>query len=289
MNGIIAQDSWYPVILTNATDFKTPVTGKAFGDITCKYFKTGDTSQTEFDVTADNWKEAGEGKYAIRLGAAEWIERAFYQVSISCTGCITYNFSVDTQEYFTPSGANAVTITVEEADHTPIPDVSVLILNSAQTVKLKSGTTDANGQVTPGFALNDGTYKIRLSKLMVNFTTPETLTVSGETEKICIGTVVSPTAPSAGLQTLYIIPTTLGLAYSADMVLSAVISQLNEEVDTAVLTNQILTGVDKTTHFEMQIAKGAVVTITGWNGTTKFLEKTITITSDDTRNLVAYL
>jgi hypothetical protein len=287
MNGIIAQDSWYPVLLTNSTDFKTPVTGKVYGDIVCKYFKTGDSSQTAFAVTADNWKEAGEGKYAIRIGAAEWTERAFYQVSISCAGCIIYNFPVDTQEYFTPAGANQVTITVEEADHTPIPDVSVLILNSGQSITLQSATTDASGQVV--VALNDGTYKVRLSKAMVNFTTPETLVVSGATSEEFTGTLVSPTAPSTGLQTVYIVPTDLGLEYSPTMVFWAVASRLNTVVDTAVLSNQILQAEDKTTHFEMQIAKGAVVTITGQNGSSTFFKEEITIDTNDTKNLVDYL
>jgi hypothetical protein len=99
MNGILNQDTWYPVILTNATDFKTAVIGKVYSDITCKYFKTGDTSQTSFSVTSSNWKEAGEGKYSIKIGATEWTNQAIYQVSISCSGCIVYNFPVDTQSF----------------------------------------------------------------------------------------------------------------------------------------------------------------------------------------------
>lgn len=287
MNGLINQDSWYPVILTNSTDFKTPVTGKAFGDITCKYFKTGATLQTTFVVTTDDWKEAGEGKYSIRLGAAEWIEHSIYQVSISCVGCIIYNFPVDTQLYFTPSGANSVTITVQEADLTPIPDVSVVILNSAETLTLLTGTTNAIGQLV--VALNNGTYKVRLSKAMVNFTVPETLVVSGTTADAYTGDPITPTAPASGLQTLYIVPTTLGLVYSPGMVFTAVIDAINTHVDTAILDNQVLTAVDHTTHFEMQIAKGAVVNIIGKNGVTKFFELAITIDTNSTKNLADYL
>jgi hypothetical protein len=183
-------------------------------------------------------------------------------------------------------GANTVTITVEEADHTPIPDVSVEIYNAAQTVKLKSGMTDVNGQLV--VALNDGSYKIRLSKAMVNFTTPETLTVSGATAKTCTGVPVSVTAPSAGLQTIYIILTDLGLEYSPTMSLWAIANRLNTIVDTAVISNQILLAEDKGTYFEMQIAKGAVVTITGQNGDSIFYKKEITIDTNDTKNLSDY-
>jgi len=185
------------------------------------------------------------------------------------------------------SGANVVTITVEEADHTPIPDASVRILNSAETLTLLTGTTDVSGQLV--VALNDGSYKIRLSKAMVNFTTPETLTVSGTTAKTCTGTVVSPTAPGTGLQTLVIYPADLGLTYQTTMVFTAVISRINEEVDTAVLTSQITTATDMTTHFEMQLAKGAVVTVMGKYGDKTFFKKDFTVDTNDVKNLVDYI
>ena len=185
------------------------------------------------------------------------------------------------------SGANMVTITVEEADHTPIPDASVRILNNAETLTLLTGTTNVSGQLV--VALNDGSYKIRLSKAMANFTVPETLTVSGATAKTCTGIVVSPTAPSAGLQTLVIYPSDLGLTYQPTMVITAVISTINQKIDAAVLTNQITTATDEGDHFEMQLAKGAVVTVTAYNGMVKFIDKTVTITSDNTRNWTAYL
>jgi hypothetical protein len=185
------------------------------------------------------------------------------------------------------SGANVVTITAQEIGGTPIPDVSIFIFNSAETIKLKSGMTDVDGHLA--VALNDGSYKIRLGKAMVNFTVPETLTVAGTTAKTCVGVPVSVTAPSAGLQTVIIYPTTLGLVYSPTMVFTAVIMQLNTVVDTAVLSNQILAAEDHTTHFEMQLAKGAVVMITGKNGNSNFFKKEITIDTDDTKNLTAYL
>jgi hypothetical protein len=185
------------------------------------------------------------------------------------------------------SGANAVTITVEQADATPIPDVSIIILNTAETVKLKSGITDANGQLT--VSLNDGAYKMRLSKSMVNFVVPETLTVSGATLKTCVGSPVSPTAPAAGLQTLIIYPTDIGLTYTSGAKITAKAAASNSSVDTAVLTDEVTVAEDKTTHFEMQIAKGATVRITAKVRTTKFIDKEITISQSDTAYLANYL
>lgn len=185
------------------------------------------------------------------------------------------------------SGANVVTVTVQEADGTPIPDVSVAVFNAAETVKLKSGMTDQNGQLV--VALNDGLYSMRLSKAMVNFTTPELLVVSGATSKTAIGSPVSPTAPAAGLQTLVIYPADLGLEYSSGAKISAKIQEYNSSVDTAILTSQILVAEDKTTHFEMQIAKGARVRLTGKFRTEIFLTKDLTISQSDNANLTDYL
>lgn len=184
------------------------------------------------------------------------------------------------------SGANAVTITVRQADLTPIPDVSVRILNSAQTLTLKTATTNAIGQVVT--ALNDGSYKVRLSKSLVNFTVPETLTVSGTTTIAYTGAPISVTAPATGLQTLIIFPTDLGLTMSTTAVITARIKRLNTIIDTAVITSQQLLAVDHTTHWEMQIVKGADVEIVGKEGTSKFYNKEITITDDDSRNLSDY-
>jgi len=52
-------DRWFPVILTNDTDFKTAVTSKVFGDVTCKYSFEAATSLTTYAVATEDWKEAG--------------------------------------------------------------------------------------------------------------------------------------------------------------------------------------------------------------------------------------
>jgi hypothetical protein len=184
------------------------------------------------------------------------------------------------------SGPNVVTITIEETDHTPIPDAVVQILNSGQTATLKTGVSNSNGKVTT--ALNNDTYKVILAKLLVDFIVPETLVVSGDTEVTYIGTPIEVPAPSAGLQALLILPTTLGLVYSPTMQFTAKINGYNRTVDTAVLTNQILEAVDMGTYFKMEIAQGAIVDILGKNGISIFYRNTITITEDSTRYLSDY-
>jgi hypothetical protein len=91
------------------------------------------------------------------------------------------------------------------------------------------------------------------------------------------------------LQTLIITPTTLSLVYTPEMKFKAAVSSMNEHVDGSILSSQILIAEDKGDHMEMEIIKGAAVTITGYNSMTKFFEKTITITDEDTANLVDYL
>ena len=90
------------------------------------------------------------------------------------------------------SGANQVTITVEETDTTPIASVEVQILNAAQDTVLDRKLTDVNGDAV--FALDDGSYKARLTKPQVTFTVPEDLTVSGTTVDTYNGTLLTITS-----------------------------------------------------------------------------------------------
>lgn len=93
-----------------------------------------------------------------------------------------------------PSGASAVAINVQEADTTPINTVKVAIYDATNTVLLGSGTTDASGQFA--FTIDNGNYKIRLSKLQTNFSATEDLVVSGITSATYIGEVLTIPVPS---------------------------------------------------------------------------------------------
>jgi hypothetical protein len=87
-----------------------------------------------------------------------------------------------------PTGTNIVTITVNDGTN-PIADVTVYIYDSTNAVFVTSGVTNVSGVVA--IPLNDGSYKVRLRKTGVTFTYPESLTVSGATQKTYFGTTVS--------------------------------------------------------------------------------------------------
>lgn len=197
----------------------------------------------------------------------------------------TAGYQIGNMATSTP-GANQVTITVQEADLTPIPDVAVRILNSAQTALLKTGTTDSLGQVV--VSLNDGSYKIRLAKGMVNFTVPETLTVSGTTTKSCTGTIITPTVTSPTAQALIIIPDDLNVIYNPDAVIYAEICLGNNYSGTSTLTREKIYAVDHTTYFQIDVAQGETVRVVGAVGDNVFLDRVITITTDATKNISAY-
>ena len=91
-------DLWQPVLLLDDDDGKTAETGKAFGDLTVKYHYQGATSKTTYNITADDWKESGEGEYWLRIGASEFSSEGKYQVSVACAGCRTHRFIVNVKD-----------------------------------------------------------------------------------------------------------------------------------------------------------------------------------------------
>jgi archaellum component FlaC len=88
-------DKWFPVILLDDTDFKSPETGIAFGSVTVKYHTEGATSQSTYSVTTDDWKEAGNGEYWLRIGASEFTAAGKYEVSVAASGALTFRFAVE--------------------------------------------------------------------------------------------------------------------------------------------------------------------------------------------------
>lgn len=92
------------------------------------------------------------------------------------------------------SGANQVTIQVEiTGGAVPIPDVQVQVFNSDQSLVITKGITNVSGQKV--FALDNGTYKVRLYKAGYSFTVPETIVVSGNGTFILDGVVVEIGVP----------------------------------------------------------------------------------------------
>jgi len=95
LEGKISTDGWFPIVLRDSTDFISAITGKVFGDITCKYSYVAAVSLTVYSVTTAEWKEAGEGKYWLKIGDGEFVQVGKYNVSVDCAGCIPFDFTVE--------------------------------------------------------------------------------------------------------------------------------------------------------------------------------------------------
>ncbi len=91
-------DRWFPVYLVDATDGCTAETGIAHGSLSVKYSPEGASSLSGYTPGADNWREAGEGKYWLRIGSEEFADEQQYAVSVTATGCRTDEFSVDAHD-----------------------------------------------------------------------------------------------------------------------------------------------------------------------------------------------
>jgi len=229
------------------------------------------------------------GIYRLVLTAAEMDCASMYVLPVSMTADVLCEGTFIVTETNTPgTGVYTCTITVQEADGTPIPQASVIIRNAGDTLTVASGTTDAAGQIT--FYLDNGTYVVRLYKIGVNFTVPEALTVAGNTTDTYIGVPVSGTAPVAGTQSLrgYVVDPSNTPVQSA--VVAAQIVEIPSKVDASLISSQKLQDTtDSGGFFELTLIKGVRYMITAVRSSgEKFFAKRITIDSDDTKNLTDY-
>jgi hypothetical protein len=160
-----------------------------------------------------------------------------------------------------PAGANQVTVTIQEADTTPIPDVTVTLLNDAETIILQILTTDVNGQFVT--ALDDGTYKVRLRKSNFVFTVPETLTVSGATTDTYTGTGFAITPPpTPDLITLYANVYDLGIAGVSGLTVNVKPEPAPTIISDTIISDTIeTTTTDGNGYFELTLAKGALIRV----------------------------
>ena len=129
----------------------------------------------------------GNGQWSVDLSAAE-MDGEVIGLTFTHASAVSTYATIRTSG----GGINQVTITINDGTD-PLPDVDVHVYNSDNTVFMHTDTTTSLGVAT--FTLNDGTYKVRLQKVGVSFTVPETLTVSGDTTGTYSGTVVSIGAP----------------------------------------------------------------------------------------------
>ena len=130
------------------------------------------------------------------LFASDKLEVDIVQVAAAVIVDIN-DFKADVSQLTGIAGINATTITIDDGTD-PIDGVSVAIYNSDNTIFITSATTNSSGIAT--VYLDDGSYKVRISKAGYGFTNPESLTVSGVTTDTYSGdAVVTESAESCRL------------------------------------------------------------------------------------------
>jgi hypothetical protein len=173
------------------------------------------TGETDFDVTSN----LGGSPIALAVSVTE-IDAAArpgeYSVvftSPSTLGSLFVTIKNDThapsgfsaQYFIDPSasgetGNQLVTITVTDGTN-PISGVRVSILDSSETFNIFSNlTTNSLGQIQVG--IDNGSYKVLLSKQLIQFNATEDLDVSGATTVTYTGTPVSILAPTDDTKTV---------------------------------------------------------------------------------------
>jgi len=96
MQAKISTDTWFPVVLLDATDGDTEETGVAYSDLTVKYVKMdGTDTLATYSVASGNWDEKGEGIYSLQIGASEFDSEGIWEVSVSAAVAKKYRFYVD--------------------------------------------------------------------------------------------------------------------------------------------------------------------------------------------------
>ncbi len=173
-------DRWFPVILTDESDFMSAITGKAYGDVTCKFSFEAASSQSTHTVTTDEWREAGEGTYWLKIGASEFTSEGKYEVSVTVSGALVFNFAVevrdenladllDTVDVLAIAVGNIPTTMVgtdgaalaTEVDKVKTALVNKMIVTEASGAVEQFDSSDTTlGSIASAFA-SDGTYTTR--------------------------------------------------------------------------------------------------------------------------------
>jgi hypothetical protein len=92
-------------------------------------------------------------------------------------------------------GARQITITIQDDGAIPLPGANIDIYDASNTTFLARKTTDSSAQAV--FALDDGTYSVRIYKQGYSFTIPEILVVSGDASVTYQGIAFVAPTPSA--------------------------------------------------------------------------------------------
>jgi len=108
-----------------------------------------------------------------------------------------WNYPVRTLTSGAGTGSNQVTIRLKSStDSSAIPGATIAVWNSDQTalIGLLDSDTDSGKQT---FALNNGTYNLRINKYKFQWTVPITIGVSGDKDTTIYATEFTPSPPPA--------------------------------------------------------------------------------------------
>lgn len=184
-----------PFLLVLAADHITGATGKT---PTVQISKNG----AAFASPAGAVTEVGAGIYQLAANATDANTPGPLVLSIAAPGCDPADYAWKVEQELTAAavdaqlsgshgaglwgstaagtGTNQVTITIQDNNGAPIPNVSVTIKNSAQTATLAAGFTNTLGQVV--FMLANGTVTVLVQSTQFYTVLPaQTLLVSGTT------------------------------------------------------------------------------------------------------------
>ena len=162
-----ATDTWVPVMLMSKTDGNTAVTGVAYGSVDVDYAYASATGLTSYSVASADWKEIGEGMYALRIGAGEFANAGRYFVRVVDTSASAnkYFFAVETSDSTIDDVAasslninDVPTFSAKKATDTWIP---VLLVNKSDGITgvtgVAYGSVDADYQLASATGLTSYT------------------------------------------------------------------------------------------------------------------------------------
>ena len=162
-----ATDTWVPVMLMSKTDGNTAVTGVAYGSVDVDYAYASSTGLTAYSVASADWKEIGEGMYALRIGAGEFANAGRYFVRVVDTSASAnkYFFAVETSDSTIDDVAasslninDVPTFSAKKATDTWIP---VLLVNKSDGISgvtgVAYGSVDADYQLASATGLTSYT------------------------------------------------------------------------------------------------------------------------------------
>ncbi len=176
----IATANWLPVLIQQAADGLTAMTGVPFNDpgLSVLYSKQGGEVAVKA-LTSSNWVEHGAGVYKVLFTASEQDTLGLFAYTLQYTGARNYPGAV--RIYVPAAGEGAVVwnYTVSESGTgDPIADVEVWLTADVdgQTMVAGPQRTSTSGQTT--WRLDSGTYYVWCQKAGYNFTNPDIETVS---------------------------------------------------------------------------------------------------------------